>query len=119
MGTYTFDVEYDVAVIGGGAAGKSAALMAARAGLNVVILEKMDAAMGSSMHAEGCCAFESSEQKAREGGEVHMPSKEEGFKEYLNYSHFRAYAPVVSMFVENSPMRWRCSKAWASLSMTS
>lgn len=102
MGTYTFDVEYDVAVIGGGAAGKSAALMAARAGLNVVILEKMDAAMGSSMHAEGCCAFESSEQKAREGGEVHMPSKEEGFKEYLNYSHFRAYAPVVSMFVENS-----------------
>lgn len=78
MANTTFDVEYDVAVVGGGAAGKAAALTAARGGLQVVILEKMGAAMGSAQHAEGACAFESSEQKAREGGSLHMPTKEEG-----------------------------------------
>ena len=41
MSGISFDVEYDLAVIGGGAAGKSAALTAAKGGLNVVILEKM------------------------------------------------------------------------------
>lgn len=102
MANTTFDVEYDVAVVGGGAAGKAAALTAARGGLQVVILEKMGAAMGSAQHAEGACAFESSEQKAREGGSLHMPTKEEGYHEYMRYSHYRANAAVVNMFVENS-----------------
>jgi len=102
MTSISFDVEYDLAVIGGGAAGKAAALTAAKGGLSVVILEKMPEAMGSAQHAEGACAFESSEQKAREGGNVHMPTKEEGFGEYMRYSHFRANAPIVSMFVKNS-----------------
>lgn len=102
MSNIEFDVSYDVVVVGGGAAGKSAALTAARGGLSVVILEKMGSAMGSAQHAEGCAGFESSEQKLREGGEQHMPSKEEGFKEYMRYSHYRADARVVRMFVENS-----------------
>ena len=37
----SFDTEYDLIVVGSGASGKSAALTAARAGLKVVILEKM------------------------------------------------------------------------------
>lgn len=102
MSNISFDAEYDIAVVGGGAAGKSAALTAARGGLNVVILEKMGEAMGSAQHAEGACAFESSEQKARENGDLHMPTKEEGYREYMRYSHYRADASVVRMFVENS-----------------
>ena len=44
-----FDVEYDLVVVGGGASGKSAALIAARAGKNVVVLEKMPETGGLSM----------------------------------------------------------------------
>lgn len=102
MSNIEFDVEYDVVVVGGGAAGKSAALTAAKSGLSVVILEKMGAAMGSAQHAEGCAAFESSESKIRENGPVHMPTIKEGYDTFMAYSHYRASAPVVKMFVENS-----------------
>ena len=53
-----FDVEYDLVVVGSGASGKSAALIAARAGKSVVILEKMPETGGLSVYAEGTCAFE-------------------------------------------------------------
>ena len=54
-----FDVEYDLVVVGGGASGKSAALIAAREGKRVVVLEKMPETGGLSMYAEGTAAFES------------------------------------------------------------
>ena len=44
-----FDVEYDLVVVGSGASGKSAALIAARAGKSVVILEKMPETGGLSV----------------------------------------------------------------------
>ena len=66
-----FDVEYDVVCIGSGAAGKSAAYVAAKAGKRVVILEKMPETGGTSMYAEALCAFESAVQK--EIGVPNMP----------------------------------------------
>jgi fumarate reductase flavoprotein subunit len=99
------DAEYDLVVIGGGGSGKSAALTAAQGGLSVALLEKMKETGGTSIYAEGTCAFESSEQKARKaptakGG--HFPTKEEGFRRYTDYSHHRANPDVVRMQVENT-----------------
>ncbi len=99
------DAEYDLIVIGGGGSGKSAALTAAQSGLRVALLEKMPQTGGSSIYAEGTCAFESSEQKMRgvpahEG--KHFPSREEGFRRYMEYSHHRANPDVVRMQVDNT-----------------
>ena len=101
----SMDAEYDLVVVGGGASGKSAALTAARAGLRVALLEKQAETGGTSVYAEGTAAFESSEQSARgvpdhEG--KHFPSKEEGFRRYVDYSHHRANPDVVRMQVENT-----------------
>ncbi|TGE39331.1 FAD-dependent oxidoreductase [Desulfosporosinus fructosivorans] len=101
----SFDVEYDLVVIGGGGSGKSAALTAAQGGLHVGLLEKMAETGGTSIYAEGTAAFESSEQKARKVPEhegKHFPTKEEGFRRYTDYSHHRANPDVVRMQVENT-----------------
>ena len=107
-----FDVEYDVVCIGSGAAGKSAAYIAAKeGGLSVVVLEKMPQTGGTSIYAEGICASESIEQQTRphpdypgplpEG--AHFPTHEEHVQRYIDYSHRRANLDVVKAFVYNSP----------------
>nr|BAL46928.1 DHD-to-equol conversion enzyme 1 [Slackia sp. NATTS] len=100
-----FDVEYDLVVVGGGASGKSAALIAARAGKNVVVLEKMPETGGLSMYAEGTAAFESSVQKELgipRLSKYHFPTKKEGLEKLMGYSHQRANYEVARAFVENS-----------------
>ncbi len=100
-----FDVEYDLVICGGGASGKSAALIAARDGKKVCILEKMPETGGLSVFAEGTAAFESSEQKERKTprlAKYHYPSKEEGYEKFMGYSHQRANWDVVRAFVDNS-----------------
>ena len=100
-----FDVEYGLVVVGGGASGKSAALIAARAGKNVVVLEKMPETGGLSMYAEGTAAFESSVQKelgTPRLSKYHFPTKEEGLEKLMGYSHQRANYEVARAFVENS-----------------
>lgn len=106
-----FDVEYDVAVVGGGGSGKSAAYtIATESDLSVVVLEKLAQTGGSSVYAEGTCASESSEQAARPQpdypGELpegaHFPTHEEHVRRYIDYSHHRANPDVVKAFVYNS-----------------
>ena len=100
-----FDTEYDLIVVGSGASGKSAALTAAKAGLQVVIFEKMPETGGTSIYAEGTAAFESSEQKARgvpSNPKRHFPTKAEAYAKYNSYSHYRANFDVVRAFVDNS-----------------
>ncbi|MDR1603450.1 MAG: FAD-dependent oxidoreductase [Gracilibacteraceae bacterium] len=101
-----FDTQYDVVVVGSGGSGKSTAYTAAKeGGLSVAILEKMPETGGTSIFAEGQAAFESSEQIARgvpkEEGR-HFPTKEEGFRRFMDYSHYRANPDVVRMFVNNA-----------------
>ncbi|MDR3670426.1 MAG: FAD-dependent oxidoreductase [Holophaga sp.] len=99
------DAEYDLVIIGGGGSGKSAALTAAQAGLNVAILEKLPETGGTSCFAEGTAAFESSEQKARRSPSDptrHFPTRAEGYRCFMDSSHERANPDVVRMFVNNS-----------------
>jgi len=59
----------DVIVIGGGAAGWSAALSAAEAGASVVLLEKLAESGGSSALSGGCLAFAGTDLQAAAGVE--------------------------------------------------
>lgn len=62
-------MDYDLLVIGGGAAGKEAALVAARAGLKTLLVEK-DRLGGTSIH-KGCHVVRALQRCAnafREGG---------------------------------------------------
>jgi fumarate reductase flavoprotein subunit len=98
-----FDADYDLVVIGAGTSGKSAALTAAKAGLSVALLEKREQTGGSGRYAEGLAAFESSEQKARTAPPgQHFPSREEGFRTYMESSRFRANPDLVRTMVDNS-----------------
>ena len=100
-----FDVSYDLIVVGSGASGKSAALIAARAGKSVVVLEKMPETGGLSVFAEGTAAFESSVQKeigTPRLDKYHFPTIQEGVDKFMGYSHQRADYGVVRAFVENS-----------------
>ena len=104
-----FDASYDLVVIGGGAAGKSAALEGARKGLSVALLEKEAATGGTSVYAEGTAAFESSEQKARgkavdpaTGAERDYPTKAEAFHRYKDYSHHRSNPDVARTCTQNA-----------------
>ena len=96
--TEEYDIEYDLVVVGGGGSGLSCAVQAAHNGLSVAVLEKMPTLGGSSAFAEGHAAFESDEQEKRG---IHV-SKTEAFQTYIDYSHWRADASVVSRFVENA-----------------
>lgn len=96
--TEQFDASYDVVVVGGGGAGLSCAVQAAKKGLTVALLEKEAQTGGSSSFAEGHAAFESDEQIQR-GIEV---TKKQAFDTYLDYSHWRADPKIVSRFVNNA-----------------
>ncbi|MCD8554774.1 FAD-dependent oxidoreductase [Seleniivibrio sp.] len=88
----------DYVIVGGGATGLSSAVQAQQLGLKVVVMEKQAITGGTGNFAEGLFAAESSLQ-IRQGIDV---SKEFAFKTIMDYSHWRANAPLVSAFVNKS-----------------
>lgn len=92
-----YDTDY--VIVGGGATGLSSAVQAQLLGVkNVVVLEKQAITGGTGNFAEGLFAAESSVQ-LRQGIDV---SKEFAFKTIMDYSHWRANAPLVTAFVNKS-----------------
>lgn len=88
----------DIAVIGGGSSGLSAALAGAQAGAKVIVLEKNPYMGGSSNFAEGLFAVESDYQKAKSYG----LSKDEAFKHIMEFAHYKNSAPIIRNFVNAS-----------------
>ena len=88
----------DIVICGAGGTGLAAAVEGASKGKKVVLLEKLNAAGGSTQYAEGVAACESSVQKKMN---ISL-SKSELYNELIDYSHFRANPEVVSSYVKAS-----------------
>jgi fumarate reductase flavoprotein subunit len=92
------NTNYDVAVIGGGASGLSAALTAAEGGARVVLLEKRNHMGGSSNFAEGLFAVESEMQRPM----FMNYSRAQAFKNVMEYNHWKANPRLVRAFIDES-----------------
>ncbi len=92
-------VDADVVVIGCGSAGMCAALTAAEAGAQVVVLEKQDHIGGNSRFPEGLFAVNSPLQEA-EG--IECPTKLEIISHELQFSNFRLTWDYWSNFIDGS-----------------
>lgn len=91
-------VEYDIVVVGAGAAGTAAALAASEEDLSVLLLEKTAAPMGASVFAGGLFAADSSLQKA--AGKV--VDKEWLFDQYMKASSGYMNSRLVRTIIEES-----------------
>ncbi|BDR60949.1 FAD-dependent oxidoreductase [Lactobacillus xylocopicola] len=89
---------YDVVIVGGGAAGFAAAYQASHRGLSVLVVEKGHNTGGSGEHIEGAFAVDSYLQKQHN---VKL-TKEEALEEELNYSHYRADTQVWKEYIAAS-----------------
>ncbi len=97
-----------VVVIGGGLAGFSAALEAAQAGADVVLLEKQDAIGGSSAMSGGCLAFAGTDLQRAQGIEdsdalLHEDLRDVGQNENVD--------EIVRVYVENQMDTYRWLRA--------
>ena len=88
----------DLLIIGGGAAGLSAAVTAAQAGLSVTVLEKRKFAGGNGQYAEGVFAAGSRLQKRNNID----ADPEKLFRAAMEYSHWRADARLTRALIDAS-----------------
>ncbi|MGE4268179.1 MAG: FAD-dependent oxidoreductase [Deferribacterales bacterium] len=91
---------YDVVVVGSGAAGLAAALEAAEDGLKTALIEKRAALGGSSLFIEGTFAAGTPWQKSEYIGNAADP--DEMFKQVMAYNHWRTNAPLARKWIKNS-----------------
>lgn len=88
----------DVLIIGGGLAGFAAALQAAEAGGQVVLLEKMEATGGSSAMSGGCLAFAGTDLQRAAGVE---DSAEQLFKDLRDVGELENDESLVRAYASN------------------
>ncbi|WP_103660686.1 FAD-dependent oxidoreductase [Lactobacillus sp. HT06-2] len=90
---------YDVIIVGGGAAGFAAAYEASHKGLSVLVVEKGHTLGGSGNYIEGAFAVDSFMQKKH--SDYHL-TKEEALNEELTYSHYKADTNTWKQFIDGS-----------------
>lgn len=96
--TLTKSTEYDVVVVGSGAAGQAAALMAVENGNKVLMLEKGRTTGGSANYSEGLFAVDSYLQKEK-GIDV---STIDVLKEEVEYSKYKADSRIWRKYLDAS-----------------
>jgi len=88
----------DFVAIGGGGAGLAAALTAAEAGADTIVLEKLAAVGGSTSFAEGLFAAESSIQRKKN---IDI-TRDDSFKKHMEFCSWRADPRLVRAFIDKS-----------------
>ena len=88
----------DIAVVGCGGAGLTAALTAVYGGANVIIFEKRPGVGGSTLFAEGVFAVESKMQLSRNI----LITRDQAFKNHMEATHWLANPRLVRAFIEKS-----------------
>jgi fumarate reductase flavoprotein subunit len=91
-------IESDIIIIAAGAAGLSAAVSAAQAGLSVMVFEKNAITGGTANKGMGPLGIESRHTRAR----LLQPTKDEAFKVFMDYTHWRVDAKLVRAFLNKS-----------------
>ena len=91
-------IKTDIAVVGAGMCGLSAALTAADAGAKVILLEKQKSPGGSSNFFNGTFAVESRMQRER----FIMYTRDEAFQAIMEYNHWKGNARLVRTIVNES-----------------
>ena len=91
-------IKTDIAVVGAGICGLSAALTAAEAGAKVILFEKQKSPGGSSNFFQGTFAVESRLQRAK----LIMYSRDEAFQAIMEYSHWKGNGRLVRAIVDES-----------------
>lgn len=90
---------YDLIIVGGGAAGMTAAYEASEKGLSTLVVEKGHQLGGSGNYIEGAFAVDSFMQKKH--SDYHL-TKEEALNEELNYSHYKADTNTWKQYIDGS-----------------
>jgi fumarate reductase flavoprotein subunit len=90
--------QYDIAVIGSGAAGLAAALTAAEGGAKVIVFEKERSPGGTTNFLQGTFAVESALQRER----YITYSRDQAFRDLMEYSHWIANPRLVRAIVNES-----------------
>ena len=91
-------IETDVVVIAGGAAGLAAAVSAAESGAKVIVFEKASTTGGAANMGNGLFAVESNMQIMKQ-----VPlTRDEAFKIFMDYTHWRVDARLVKAYIDKS-----------------
>ena len=91
----------DVIVIGAGVSGLVAGLAAAEGGAKVILFEKTDKP-GGTLNAPGASAGFFAVESRMQRQKYNSLTRDEAFKTIMNYSHWRANAPLARAFVDKS-----------------